>query len=48
MPLNDTCAGGLAAGQAKAAARAKADNVILVPSLIARDAELQAAKVAAQ
>lgn len=41
-------AGGLAAGQAKAAARAKADNVILVPSLIARDAELQAAKVAAQ
>ena len=41
-------AGGLAAGQAKAAARAKAENVILVPSLVARDAELQAAKVAAQ
>lgn len=41
-------AGGLAAGQAKAAARAKAENVILVPSLIARDAELQAAKVAAE
>ena len=41
-------AGGLAAGQAKAAARAKAENVILVPSLVARDAELQAARVAAQ
>lgn len=41
-------AGGLAAGQNRAAAKAKADNVILVPSLIARDAELQAAKVAAQ
>lgn len=40
--------GGLAAGQARAAAKAKADNVILVPSLIARDAELQAAKAAAQ
>ncbi len=40
--------GGLAAGQAKAAAKAKADNLILVPSLVARDAELRAAKVAAQ
>lgn len=40
--------GGLAAGQAKAAAKAKADNLILVPSLVARDAELRAAKLAAQ
>lgn len=41
-------AGGLAAGQAKAAARAKNERLILVPSLVARDAELEAAKVAAE
>jgi len=41
-------AGGLATGQAKAAARAKAERLILVPSLIERDAELAAAKRAAE
>jgi hypothetical protein len=41
-------AGGLGAGQAKAAARAKAERLILVPSLVERDAEIAAAKVAAQ
>jgi hypothetical protein len=41
-------AGGLAAGQAKAAAKAKDGSYILVPSLLERDAQMQAMKVAAE
>lgn len=41
-------AGGLGAGQAKAAARAKAERYIPIPDLEARDADLEAAREAAQ
>jgi hypothetical protein len=42
-------AGGLATAQARKANRAKTERLILVPSFVARDAEIaQAAKVAAE
>lgn len=41
-------AGGLATAQARKANRAKTERLILVPSFVARDAEAEAAKVAAE
>jgi hypothetical protein len=41
-------AGGLATAQARAAAKARDGRYVLVPSLVARDAEMQAAKLAAE
>lgn len=41
-------AGGLATAQARKASRAKTERLILVPSFVARDAEAEAAKVAAE